>query len=49
MGLGPAGRAKPHQDHVSAIEAPPERAEKANAHPLHEAVGSFLLTKRVGG
>ncbi len=49
MGSNPAGRANPHQDCVSAVEAPSKGAEKANAHPLHEAVETFLLTKQVAG
>jgi len=49
VGSSPPGRANSIRTRVSAIETPQERAEKANAHPLHEAIEAFLLTKRVGG
>ena len=48
-GSSPHGRANSIRTRVSAIETTQERAEKANAHPLHEAIEAFLLTKRVGG
>ncbi len=48
-GSSPLGRANPHQDCVSAVEASPKPAEKANAHPLREGIEAFLLTKQVGG
>ncbi len=38
-----------HPDCVSAIGPPLESREKADAHPLHEAVEAFVLTKQVAG
>jgi hypothetical protein len=32
-----------------AISTSPKPGEKANAHPLHEAVEAFLLTKQIAG
>lgn len=49
MGSSPAGRANAVPTRVSAVEASPKPGEKANAHPLQQALGAFLLTKQVSG
>ncbi len=49
MGSNPIARSNPHQDCVSAVSTVPESGEKANAHPLREAIEAFLLTKQVTG
>ena len=49
MGSSPAGRAKPYPARVSAVSPSPEPAEKADAHPLAQAVEAFLFGKRVAG
>ena len=49
MGSNPIARSNPVLTRVSAVSPSPERDEKANAHPLREAVEAFLLTKQVAG
>ncbi len=49
MGSSPPGRATPHPERGFAISRSPKASEKANAHPLSEAVEAFLLTKQVAG
>ena len=49
VGSNPIARSNQHQDCVSAVSPSPEPGEKANAHPLREAVEAFLLTKQVAG
>ncbi len=49
MGSSPSGRANAVPTRVSAVENSSKPGEKANAHPLSDAVESFLLTKQVGG
>lgn len=48
-GSNPLVSTKPHLERGFAISPPPKSAEKAEAHPLHEAADAFLLTKRVAG
>jgi len=48
-GSSPLGRATPHPARGFAISTSPKPSEKANAHPLHEAVDAFLLTKQIAG
>lgn len=49
MGSSPSGRAIPFPARISAADLVPKPVEEANAHPLHQAVENFLLTKRVAG
>ena len=49
VGSIPSGPAKPSPTRVSAVAPLAEPAEKADAHPLSEAVEAFLLTKQVAG
>src|SRR5712692_3401585 len=48
-GSSPLGRATPHPKRGFAISTSPKPGEKANAHPLHEALEAFLLTKQIAG
>ncbi len=49
MGSNPIARSSPDRVRVSDVEAVSKSPEKANAHPLREAVEAFLLTKQVAG
>ncbi len=42
-GSNPLVSTKPHLERGFAISPPPKSAEKAEAHPLHEAADAFLL------
>jgi hypothetical protein len=48
-GSNPAVSTTPHLERGFAISPPPKSAEKAEAHPLHEAADAFSLSKRVAG
>src|SRR5713101_6632564 len=48
-GSSPLGRATPHPVQGFATSPALKPEEKANAHPLREAVEAFLLTKQVAG
>jgi integrase len=48
-GSNPAVSTTPHLERGFATLPAPKSAEKAEAHPLHEAVDAFLLNKRVAG
>src|SRR5712691_12895350 len=48
-GSSPLGRATPHQTRSFTASSTPNPGEKANAHPLHEAVEAFLLTTQIAG
>jgi len=48
-GSNPVARSNPHPERVFAISTTSETDEKADAHPLKQAVEAFLLTKRVAG
>ncbi len=49
MGSNPIARSSPILTRGFDVSPSSEPVEKANAHPLNEAVDAFLLSKRVGG
>ncbi len=49
VGSTPIARSNPYQDCISAVGPVAKRAEKADAHPLGEALEAFLLSKQVAG
>ncbi len=49
MGSSPPGRATLHPEQCFAISPSTKPSEKANAHPLQQAIESLLLAKQVDG
>ncbi len=49
VGSNPIARSSSTTTRVSAVSHSPEPGEKANAHPLCEAIEVFLMTKQVAG
>lgn len=49
VGSNPIARSNPHPERVFAISPPPKPDQKADAHPLQQAVAALLLSKQVAG